>query len=184
MWVYLQRKSSLLQNDRNVFILIIKGILWHWWSSLPTALFLWFLFIYSFYSPLMTLIFESLSKKSVQLFKGVLTTLWLMCLLWFKHSSPTSALSQSRGGAELLLHTPGARVGDAELSIVALLRINTHWGGRSLGIWWQVESQAFQSILLTLCVSYALWLIFAQGFWFETCGVRQVGHAWFKSKVK
>lgn len=72
--------------------------------------------------------------KSVLLFKGGLTTLWLMCLVWFKHSSPTSTLSWSCADAGLLLHNPDARLGDAAPSIIApLLRITPHWGGETPG---------------------------------------------------
>lgn len=62
--------------------------------------------------------------QPVQLLEGALTTRWLTCLLRLKRSSPRGALSQSRGDAELLLHTSDARLRDAELSIVAVLRIN------------------------------------------------------------
>lgn len=133
-------------------------------------------------SPASTAAWWSWSLQPVQLLEGALTTRWLTCLLRLKRSSRHGALSQSRGDAELLLLTSDARLRDAELSIVALLRINPQWGGRALGVWCQVESEAFQSILLTM--SYVLWFIFARGFWCETCEVRQVGHAWFKSKVK
>jgi len=82
---------------------------------LPPALFLWFLPVYLLDDPDL--------PKPVLPFKGGLTTLWLVCLVWFEHSSLSSAPSQSHADAGLLLRNPGAGLVGAEPSITAVLRI-------------------------------------------------------------
>lgn len=116
--------------------------------------------------------------KSVLLFKGGLTTLWLMCLVWFKHSPLTS--TQSWMDAGLLLHNPDARMRDAERSIISPQDNPTQrwWDPWGSTVSWKVDPfRVFPSLgVVTVFVSYALWLVVTQGFWCEACGVRQVGH--------